>query len=657
MTRTVISFSLSPLRPGDFLVPTPTRINFMVSPDLSSAPSAFDPESPLWQCRQATGNLKRTNDLFNRLQSARVAGKTLLEFVWYHGISMWQFLPSYLWPTFFRAVELIDLLNPLLDETAPRMIRIFPVADYTDSIWQGVIRSLGRQRGIPVITVSSSAPVACLPESHQRALLLRFGISPQKAHRLDRALSAWCGRLLDWWQHSRTRERPGGKKLLFATQARYWVKVPGEPAKQYDEQLFPLLPALRAAGWTRVVGIDCPYTRSWEILPALWERVRTREAGLRWNTFYAYESGWEKEAVAAQAAFDGQWRLLTRDPDFQADFSYDGVPLMPALGRELARAFREILPQCAAMLATAGRILAQEQPDALLATYEQGPYQRALIIKAAQAGIPTLGLQHGLIYENNYDYSHQEIAPDPKVNPKGFAVPEITCVWGPFFKRKLIESCHYPATAVAVTGNWRYDRLLTMEITTDFSALKLRFGVPPDKKLVLVLSGAQKTVDFLQICLQALAARPDCVPLIKIHPGADDPKPVRELLRALGYPLATLVDQLFEPLMAADLVISQFSTAVSDAVLFDRPVVLVNFLKLDYPHYRETGVCQYVTRPQELTAAIDQTLHDRQVRERLQQARRLFVADYFFRNDGQAAARVVATLEEHLAGRHLKPSE
>ena len=89
-----------------------------------------------------------------------MAGKTLLEFVWYHGISMWQFLPSYLWPTFFRAVELIDLLRPLLDQTTSRLIRIFPAADYTDSIWQGVIRSLGRQRGIPVITVSSSAPVA-----------------------------------------------------------------------------------------------------------------------------------------------------------------------------------------------------------------------------------------------------------------------------------------------------------------------------------------------------------------------------------------------------------------------------------------------------------------------------------------------------------------
>ncbi|MBI4644093.1 MAG: CDP-glycerol glycerophosphotransferase family protein [Deltaproteobacteria bacterium] len=658
MAGKIISFGLTPLRPGDVLVATPTRINFVVSRDAASAPSAFDPASPLWQFRQASGNLTKTNDLFNHLQDARIAGRTILEFVQYRGISMWQFLPSYLWPAFFRAVELIDLLPPLLDETSPRLIRIFPAADYTDSIWQGVIQARGRQRGLPVITVQSPKPASYLPESHRRVLLLRFGISPQKAHRLDRAVSTWCGRVLDRWQRSRTGGHAGGKKLLFATQARYWVKMPGEPAKNYDEQLFPLLPALRAAGWTRIVGLDCPYTRSWEILPTLWERVRTREAGLRWNTFYAYESGRE-EPAAAQAAFDRQWQLLERDPDFQADFSYGGVPLMPALRQELERAFRRILPECASMLATAGKILAQEQPDALMATYEQGPFQRALIIKAAQAGIPTVGLQHGLIYENNYDYCHRRVAPDPQANSKGFAVPGITCVWGPFFQKKLVESCHYPSTAVAVTGNWRYDRLLTMEKTTDPNALKLRFGVPPGKKLVLILSGGQKTVDYLDVCLKAIAARGDCVPLIKIHPGADDPKPVRELLQALGYPAATLIaDQLFEPLMAADLVISQFSTVVSDAAFFDRPIVLVNFLNLDYPqHYHEAGICLYVTRPQELATAIELTLNDRQVRERLQKARRLFIADYFSRTDGRAAARVVAALEESLARRHSKPLE
>ena len=99
---------------------------------------------------QSSKDYRKTNELLNDLQDARVAGRSLIEFLSYNGVSMWQFLPAYVWPFFFRAVELIDVVLQLVEDVKPKEIRVFPVSDYTDPIWQGVVQSIGDRNGIRV---------------------------------------------------------------------------------------------------------------------------------------------------------------------------------------------------------------------------------------------------------------------------------------------------------------------------------------------------------------------------------------------------------------------------------------------------------------------------------------------------------------------------
>jgi len=654
MSRKVLLLGSSSLRSGKkSLAPTQSRVFFAVSSTPQTVPRAFDPDDPIWRLRESDGDYRKTNELFDRLQDARIAGKTLLEFVSYERVSLWQFLPSYIWPAFFRVVELVDVISRIIEEINPQEIRLFPVNDDIAPFWQGIVGAVGEAHEIPVNVIE--CPRLGLRQSLRgkvREVLRRIGVGLfiHETHRLRKKVcdmlhsmerrwsGRWCGQAMT---HSGV-----GKKLLFASLARHWVPIPGDSHRKYDEQIFPLLAALRATGWTSFVGIDCPYSTDQSKLA---ERMRDDEPGVRWRAFYSYGKRSSAALTSARAIFAQLWQVLQNDPEFDEYFRYEGVRLMPALLQEFRRAFLHILPECVQMLTIASKILTEERPDAVVATYETGPFQRALVIQAKRLGIATVGLQHGSIFANHYDYMHRRIVPDLTLDAVGFFVPEITCVWGPFWKRNLTEIGHYPPESVVVTGSWRHDRIMEISESINVADMKKKLRLSSDKKGVLILSGSQHVLDYVRQCVQAVAAQPKCTPLIKLHPS-DDPDSVHEILQQLGYPDEILVEgQLIEALKVADLVVSQLSTAISDAVLFGKPVILVNLYGLSGAEaYVESGTCLYVTKPEGLSAAIKKGF-ETSVRAKMESERTKFISECFYRIDGRAAFRVVEALEARLA--------
>lgn len=639
--RPVLFLGLMPLKKGQLVATAATEVYSALAPSLQQGPASFQPHDPAWRLHVADNDPEATNNLLNNLQDARIADRTLLDFVQYDGISMWQFLPSYVWPAFYRAVELIRLLTELVAEVNPREICAFPADDATDPLWHGALLAVGQATGVSVTFTRKPWRQFLRGVPRQMRGLLRQTGFGRWLIRLQRTAFANVARWLA--KPGRPVQSSAGKRLLFCTVAKHWVSVPGVPDQRYDEQVFPLLPALRARGWTTFIGVDCPYSSYTAVVRKLWERLRYRESGVTWRSFYSYPNQDRAAYRKASRVFRSQWRELSRDPTFAQDFRYHGVSLMPALNAELEHSFFRILPECADMLDRAGHILALDSPDAVVATYETGPFQRALLIQCARAGIPTLGLQHGMIFDNHYDYMHRRVTSE--LLP-GFTVPKVTCVWGSFWQHVLTQAGHYPPQSVVATGNWRYDRIALVNQALDRAQIKRAFGISPEKRVVLILSANQDTTGYVRCCLELLSERRECAPLVKLHP-TDDPEPIRELLRQMCLPPTTLIhDHLFEALTVSDLVISQASTVISEAVLFDNPIVMVDFKNLKgWDAYSESGVCLRATTPGELAVALEQGLNDPIALERLSRARPRFVQEYFFKLDGASAQRVAETLE------------
>lgn len=647
----ILWLAVTPLKAGEWISTTPAEIRFCVRSAKESSQSTLSPEDPDWQCREGEHDYRETNAFFNRLHDARVGGCPLLKFVAYDGVSLWQFIPSYLWPVFFRSIELIRLTQQVVDEVGPREIRAFPALDQTAHIWEGVVQAVGASHGIPVVFVRRGPFSASAFRRGWRKLRMRF---------------RWMAEDLARWQLIRAQQQlrrqpqrepspaAEGKKLLFATIARHWTSVPFEGGR-YDEQFYPLLPALRSAGWNRFVGIDCPYDSAQRVIEVLQDRMRDRSPGVSWHGFWGFGRASHLRAVEARARriLRDRWRTLRRAEDFAEAFCYQGVSLWPALDEELDTAFRHILPRCASMLAVAEEILKRERPDAVIATYEMGPFQRALVLQASRAGLPTMGLMHGMIFDDHYDYMHRRVTTSAAADPFGFIVPEVTCVWGPAWKENLVSSGHYPAEAVAVTGNWRYDHLVESLARLDVAGLRRSLGLVG--RVILILSSNRKVLEYIEGCVSMVARVPDSTPLVKLHP-ADDPEPVRRLLHRLGFQERILFSgPLVDALVVADVVISQPSTAISEAVMLGKPVILADFrrAKGSGTRYAAEGICLVAHDEEGLRQALERLLSDEGVRKSLAAARRAFIERYFFKIDGNASHRVAEVLETLVRGRGL----
>ena len=576
------------------------------------------------------GDFRRTNRLLNELARARGDGETFPEALVHDGVSLWQFLPSWLWPQFHWAAELVDTVLPVLEEVQPSIVRLEASSGPGSGIWLRVVPAIAETLGIPVELV---------PEAHSLRTFFHvvrsFGVRTRVAarwRRLRRSLGRRAPR-------AAARSEYGRRLLLVTLGGRHWVPKPGANGF-YDEQMYPLLEPLHDAGWNDLVVLDVQDSGPAELAG------RSRQ-GLRWRAF-----GEHLPAVRSPVAQRAM--SLLGDISFRRAFSYRGVSLVVALEHELRSAFDALVPMIAAELAAAGAVLDAERPEAVLVTYETGPRGRAIVIEAARRGIPTIGLMHGMIFDNHYDYMHDPVTTEPLRNPLGFAVPTRTCVWGSFWQDVLARSGSYPNEAIVVTGNWRYDELL-QNLPTARSARRL-LGLPPEGTLVAILSGGRRVAEFLDAALAAVAATPGIRPIVKLH-AIDDAELARQALKRAGFSADSLVEGRFaETLLAADAVVSQVSTAVGEAAFLGKPVIVVDVGDVGGwgRDLRTVEALLYVSCLEDVAPALSAVLGDAAVQARLAEGRERLVAEWFGGRMPAAAARVARVVSELVVQRSMR---
>jgi UDP-N-acetylglucosamine 2-epimerase len=103
-------------------------------------------------------------------------------------------------------------------------------------------------------------------------------------------------------------------------------------------------------------------------------------------------------------------------------------------------------------------------------------------------------------------------------------------------------------------------------------------------------------------------------------------------------PIYTLVN-------SSDIVFTGMSTVGSEAVLFDKPLICLNFSRISYGvRYDEAHVALLVKNEEEILPAIVSVLHDNKVSRKLEEGRKLFRERYAYKLDGRASERFVAAI-------------
>jgi CDP-glycerol glycerophosphotransferase (TagB/SpsB family) len=148
-----------------------------------------------------------------------------------------------------------------------------------------------------------------------------------------------------------------------------------------------------------------------------------------------------------------------------------------------------------------------------------------------------------------------------------------------------------------------------------------------------------------ELIVRAVSNFDEYVLVIKLHP--------RESLEEYAYlekhPLKNrfrVVEDkdvdLYDLIQASRIVITQWSTVGLDAMLFGKDVTTVNMLGPKDPlGYAESGAAIGVYKEDDLVHAIENALYNEEVRRKLAEARKKFIYEHAYKQDGKASKRVV----------------
>lgn len=293
------------------------------------------------------------------------------------------------------------------------------------------------------------------------------------------------------------------------------------------------------------------------------------------------------------------------------------------------------------------KYIEEKKPDAILITAEEGSLGRAAVFSGKFKDVPTFAILHGVISKGNLAYYHpkNEIASNKNFVDK-CPLPDKTAVFGPYFKKTLIDECNYPLDSVVVTGQPRYDMLPRIKNTFDKKKFCKKYNLDFNKKIVLILDEPPR--EFLLGNVKELSKIDDIEIVVKPHPSLSDVKSEKKLVSQIDAKVTFLdrYDVIYESLAAADLVITMTSTSLLEAIALRKPVLIANFTReRDIAEYEKNKATIVIYDKKRLLPIITKIFEDKKFAGKLLRMNDLFLKKYCL-IDGKSSDRVADEIFE-----------
>jgi UDP-N-acetylglucosamine 2-epimerase len=267
--------------------------------------------------------------------------------------------------------------------------------------------------------------------------------------------------------------------------------------------------------------------------------------------------------------------------------------------------------------------------------------------------VPVVGIQHGILYPGYYSYRHEADEGD-------CPIPDRTAVFGDAARRFLIEEGRYPETSLEVTGSPKFDALIAAARRWDRDSLRRELGIAPDEKLLVVASRyrpIRETHASIGTAFGGLVAAVEASAgvrmIVKPHPAEPVAEYQADLAGARRSRLSLPGQELLGLLHAADALVTVESLSAVEALVLDRPVLILN-APTNLREMVERGVALAVDEGEDPAAAVEALLFDEPTRRRLDEARSRYLEDVARGVDGGATRRIVSLLRRTAEERRVR---
>lgn len=331
-----------------------------------------------------------------------------------------------------------------------------------------------------------------------------------------------------------------------------------------------------------------------------------------------------------------KWACFKNESSLRSRFTYEGINIWPVVEGKLSSFFEERFSRVLGIIRQVEKFHRRKKIKTIVFRADGREKEKAIIAAAGAMNIPTIYVTHGILAENN---GHDKL------------YCTRTAVWGQADFDRYV-SLGNPPSKLAVTGSPKYDRLLKETAFIPAAQVYQTIGLTPGKEYVVLATQPvrkfssfntyEEMKEIVECAIRAMSQVPGMQLVIKLHPF-DEYSMYEKIFkdtRQKGVFLIRDVDNL-SLLKWSSLLLAHNSTAALEAMMLDKPVVIVNLGKRDDTvPYVSNGGALGVYNAVGLASAINEALVDPAIKERLEQGRRQMVSRYLYKQDGLASQRV-----------------
>ena len=216
---------------------------------------------------------------------------------------------------------------------------------------------------------------------------------------------------------------------------------------------------------------------------------------------------------------------------------------------------------------------------------------------------------------------------------------------------QVLKNFGFQNNRIVITGNPKYDYINSLDEKKSKKILKEKYKVDVDKNIIaLAMSrwhdGDEEWIpEFVKFC-----NKNKFMPVIKLHPrykknidgSYNKIQTIKDRCKGLNYHL-TFDIELKYILSAASLVISDNSNVCVEAILLEKPLITINFVKENLEkaqRYHEFGGAIYTENYNELEKLVTKILLSEEYVAKLRKERSRVIDMYNSYNDGMASNRI-----------------
>ncbi len=336
--------------------------------------------------------------------------------------------------------------------------------------------------------------------------------------------------------------------------------------------------------------------------------------------------------------------------EIQDSFVFDGVNISSILEKQFSCYFSTRLKGHMRDYYLIKEMLDNEKPSAVVYPGETSEFAKALFHLCREQNIITVGMQHGVLHKYlGWIHQKNEVS-TKKTGPDICPIPDITMVYGPSYRETLIRYGKYPEKNVFVSGSQRFDRIVKSKKIFRKDKFFSEHSIDAGKKIITYVTSpiAAADAEMMNEALMNVVNKINNTHLvIKLHPS-ETPDVYEKIAKNLGIKPIILRDaDLYEVLNATDIVVTHLSTAALEAMIFDKPVIVINLTgSADRVPYVKEGAAFGAYTKEELEKTLKALLESKRTYEKKRKFVKKFVYKYAYKTDGKASERIAKKIEE-----------